>query len=555
MDADGLQHSAYTVRVVNIYATPWRFNGKLRSDEGAPTDLSGLEHHYELYKEQLPRLLPNRVLGDDIRYGGVTLVHAVKGVTVENAKAELFTLPSKQVVLAVTMRLAADVLDDEQRARPIVEVLEQCIVDNIKIGEHMVADALSAAFAGWPAKGIFSKDTIGGSLLPERHQLVFVARSTREQPVPSQRVIDKILYRSTPPYRPEFVDPRLPKQLNSHFEQPVDGSPRAEQLMGLPGCRSTDTDRDDSVHPQTLGVVTPYVSLLYGHRDYVEASIFLSTVHAVGTAARFRHIWREAYRQVLWFREQKQKVVAGQQTRDDLEFLADNLGNLEFDLTCSVEFPLLRIETFQSDLYDAMDLGNQAKTLSQMFDQIGGSLRSELTAIEVRERRHTESRQRWNSVAAGLLSLIGVPVGFVIAFLGVNTTEVPDPKVSMWDSHYAVLYLVASLFALTPVFIIAFPYLREFALPREDRRALWWGMVTVVFGVMIFLWALISDRRQTGLARIVDAITTASGAFLALGGLTLIILWAWRYVLRIFAKQQSDPEDSLSPPAESRTGR
>lgn len=124
-----------------------------------------------------------------------------------------------------------------------------------------------------------------------------------------------------------------------------------------------------------------------------EASIFLSTVHAVGTAARFRHIWREAYHQVLQCREQKQAMVAGEQTRDNLEILADNLGNLELDLMFSVEFPLLRIETFQSDLYKAMDLGTQANALSQMFDQLGGSLRSEITAIEVREQRRTEAIQ------------------------------------------------------------------------------------------------------------------------------------------------------------------
>ena len=49
---------------------------------------------------------------------------------------------------------------------------------------------------------------------------------------------------------------------------------------------------------------------------------------------------------------------AGLQTRADLEELADNLGNLGFDLTFSVEFPLIRIETFQTALYEAMDLSN-----------------------------------------------------------------------------------------------------------------------------------------------------------------------------------------------------
>src|SRR5258708_5628557 len=98
------------VRVLNIYATPWRFNGKLHNHEGAPTDLSGLEQHYELYKEQLPRLLPERVVGDRMWSSCVELAHAVGDVTVEDIKAELFALPSNQVVLAVTMCLAESVV-------------------------------------------------------------------------------------------------------------------------------------------------------------------------------------------------------------------------------------------------------------------------------------------------------------------------------------------------------------------------------------------------------------------------------------------------------------
>lgn len=573
MDAGGSQHGACPVRVVNIYATPWRFNGTLGDDECTPTNLNGLEQHYKLYKDQLPRLLPARVLGERIQSGAVTLAQEVRGVTVANAKAELFMLPSKQVVLAVTMCLADGVLTDGRGVEPIVEVLEQCIVGDIKIGEHMVADALSADFAGLPAfskepelhsktaqssiragrriKGLFKKstdfvpaikDTSSESLLPERHQLVF-ARPTGKQPVPNQRVIEKVLYRSAPPYRPEFIDPRLPKQLNSHLKRPSDGGRWTALLMNLVGHHRTD---------ETLGVVTPYVSLLYGHQEYVEASILLSTVHAVGAAARFRHIWREAYQQALQFREQKQKADTGEQTRDDLELLADSLGNLEFDLTFSVEFPLLRIETFQSDLYDAMDLVNQAATLSQMFNQLGGSLKSEITAIEVREGRRTKNRQRWNSFAAGVLSLIGVPVGFVIAFLGINTTEVPqDPKVSMWASQYAVVYLIASSFALTPVFLIAFPYLREFALSRRYRRPLGWGTAAAIVGVVVFVWALMSDRHQTGSSRVADAIATASGAFLTLVGLTLIVPLVWRYAVhghdgmsgRRLDKHQPDPED------------
>lgn len=540
MPAGEPHRGAAAVRVVNIYATPWSFNGELHEGEGEPLDLGGLEQHYELYKEQLPRLLPPRVLGDWILCRDVELAQSVEGVSVADARTELFTLPSKQVVLAITMTLHGGALTDTQQVEPIVTVLEQCILGQIKIGNRMVATALGEELPDRPVKEGFSRDAPGESLLPERHQLVFVARSAPEQPVPSQQVIDKILYRSAPPYRPEFVDPRKPHQLNTPSEPVTGDLTRRARPNGLLSRHHTDAGRHEAAQLPTLGVVTPYVSLLYGHRNYVEASIFLSTVHAVGTAARFRHIWREAYKQVLQFREQKQKTDAGKQTRDDLEILADNLGNLEFDLTFSVEFPLLRIETFQSNLYEAMDLGNQAKTLSQMFDQLGGSLRSEITAIEVREQRRTERRKRWNAVAASLLSLIGVPVGFVVAFLGINTTEVPDPQVSMWDQRYAVLYMIASSFALLPVLLIAVPYLREFAARSEDRRALWPGVVTVVSGVGLFLFVVLNWRR-TGLGRIFEAIAAPSGVFLALVGLTLIIAWSGRHIGAFFSRERTAP--------------
>ena len=43
MTTEEPDHAAGTVRVVNIYATPWTFNGKLNEDEGKPLDLGGLE--------------------------------------------------------------------------------------------------------------------------------------------------------------------------------------------------------------------------------------------------------------------------------------------------------------------------------------------------------------------------------------------------------------------------------------------------------------------------------------------------------------------------------
>ncbi|MGH4006588.1 MAG: hypothetical protein ACRDTH_00180 [Pseudonocardiaceae bacterium] len=246
-------------------------------------------------------LLPPRVLSDWIGNNDVELEQAVDGVTVDGARAELFTLPSKQVVLAVTMSLNGGALTDTHQVEPIATVLERCIFGQIMLGSRRLHTALPEKLPqSLPDGGKgFNRDVTGEPLLPERHQLVFVSHAVPKQPVPSQRVIDKILYRSTPPYRPEFVDSRRPEQLNSPREPATPGVTRQARTTGLFRRYHRDADQHDAEQPPTLGVVTPYASLLYGHRDYVEASVFLSTVHAVGTAARFRHIWREAYRQVL----------------------------------------------------------------------------------------------------------------------------------------------------------------------------------------------------------------------------------------------------------------
>jgi hypothetical protein len=523
-----LRENDCRIRVVTIYSTSWRYRGKAHEDLGARLELDDLKRHYELYRDQLPRLLPFDLLGgricelDDLRLG-----RPVDGIRIDKADALLFALPSNQVVLAVTLEFTTQPLRDLSSVRPITQVLEQCIENKIKLRTMDLQEyvgGLSDDELVW--EGLAKED----ALLPERHQLVFVARRNDQERVPGQVVINEIVYRDAPPYREEFSILKQPDQLNL---VKIKDRPMAEGRIRLQAWR-----QDSAEELSTLGVVTPYVSFLYGHLRYVEDSIFLSTVHAVGTSSRFRQIWHDAYQQVRQFKERKQSQEAGLQTRADLEELADNLGNLEFDLTFSVEFPLMRIETFQTALYEAMDLSNQAKALSQMFDQLDGSLRSEITAIDVRERRRNDGRQKWNAFAAGILSLIGVSVGFVIAFLGVNTTEVPDDGLSMWDPHFAYLYLIAGVFALVPVFLISFPYLREWTSQTRGRRPLWCGLAAAAAGAVI-LAATLAEDWIAGRTIVFDAIGKAVAAFALLVGLTMGTLWLWYRRARLARSQEA----------------
>ncbi|HEX6468818.1 MAG TPA: hypothetical protein VF069_06940, partial [Streptosporangiaceae bacterium] len=522
------------VRVVTIYATSWRYKGDSLEKLGARLVLGGLTRHYELYKDQLPRLLPFSLLGGPIHdLTDVRLKQPVDGIEMAGVDALLFALPSNQVVLAVILEFSTSPLRDLASVGPITRVLEQCIENELEIRgmdlEQYVGDLTADDPEDLVWEGLAKEDRAGGgrkdALLPERHQLVFVERRNDQEKAPGPAVIDEIVYRETPPYREEFGIPKRPVQLNAvRLSDHPDGQNWLEALRQGRAPRQEFGQGGDLI---TLGVVTPYVSLLYGHQRYVEDSIFLSTVHAVGTASKFRQIWHEAYQQVRQFKENKQSAAAGVQRRDDLEELADNLGNLEFDLTFSVEFPLMRIETFQTALYEAMDLSNQAKTLSQMFDQLDGSLRSEITAIDVRDRRREEGRQKWNAFAAGVLSLIGVSVGFVIAFLGINTTEVPEARRSMWDPHFAHLYLIAAAFALVPVFLISFPYLREWTFRGSGRRPPIYALAVVLAGGAVMVAALMEDGIGTGGTIIMDAIVQATAGFTMLVGLAIGILWLW----------------------------
>jgi hypothetical protein len=497
MSDDNADPTGSTARIVSVYSTSWRFKGQLDDGEGTPRRLGTLLHSYEENRVQLPQLLPDRVLVG-VNKVDVQLVPDVPGVAVVESAIELFRLPTNQVVFAVTLWLGGARMTSAEAAAPIAEVLERCVRAQLTINGDPAEEAVARIVGGPDDTDMFERDKLNNaplpSLLPERHQLVFALGDDK----PADRSIwEKIIFRKEPPSRPEFMlRLRTPEQLNTNGG---------------------------------VAVVTPYISLFYGQEMYVDASVRLSTVHAVGTSARFRYIWRQAYDQVLRFREHKQKAIPGLQTRADLEDLADNLGNLEFDLTFSVEFPLMRVETFQIDLYEAMDLGRQAATLSQMFNQLGGSLRSEITAIEVREKREVDARQRWNSIAAGVLSLLGVAVGFVIAFLGINTTEVPDPKVSMWDGTFKYLYLTAATFALLPVYLICFPYLKGYVKRFERRRATV-GPLCVTAGAVLFALACAADLALTDVRAIFAAVGMAVGLFLIAVGSTLY--WQRRRWLR-----------------------
>jgi len=412
-----------TVRVISVYATNWRHPGHVRSPD-LEVELGWLREFYHLYRDQLPSVLTRRRhVGDELEIG-----RATREVEIIVAETWLFALPFGEVVAALTLEFRSGDLSTD--AAPTVTVLEHCERADITVAGATLAQHV-ADLAG-RAGATLRNDGVEG-LPPERHQVVFAHAESGHAP-PDEDQLTRILYTVDPPYRQEFMDVERPSGLNQK--------------------------------ERTLGAVTPHVSLLYGHKEYVENSIFLTTVQAVGAAARFRHIWYEAYGHVRKFRDHGQAQVAGVQRREDLEELVDELGNLQLDLSFSVEtssdlgllIPSLRIESFHRALYKVLELPTRAETVSKMFTRLDGSIRSEITAIEIRERREEQVKRLRGAIAASVLSIVGVPVGFLTAFFGINATEV-EARWSMFDlHHYLGAYVVAACLAMIPVCVFLAPY-------------------------------------------------------------------------------------------------
>ena len=174
-------------------------------------------------------------------------------------------------------------------------------------------------------------------------------------------------------------------------------------------------------------------------------------MQAVAAAAQLRAIRQAAYADVRLFRELEAAGGTTQDRRRTLERIADQLGDLELELSYSVEasadlgllVPSLRVESFHNALYESMGLASKAVTAGRMLQRLDAAISAELTAIESIERRADENRRIRYAVAVGFVSAVAIPASLILAYLGINASQV-NPNRSMFDHHYLGMYLIVA---------------------------------------------------------------------------------------------------------------
>jgi len=389
------------IRVTNLYATPWHApDGTANGDLPSYLGLGRLERYYRLSADQLPRVLQRA----DLETNGLKFRRWEHADRVTGARIWLFRLPSGQIVAALSLDTCGELIDT-------IDLLEDCYYGDVLIGDRSVEEHTHAMAAQLGADG--SSDH---GFLPERHQIVF-----DHDPAPDdcEDLVQRLIYRADLPYRKKYSAIRYPAELNRR--------------------------------PGWLTAVGPYVSVVCGHQDYVENAVFASAVHGVAAAAQLRAIRHAAYADVRLFRNLEGEAGT-QARRRTLERISDQLGDLELELSYSVEacadlgllIPSLRVESFHDALYESMGLAGKAVTAGRMLARLGSAIGAELTAIESIERRADDNRRVRYAVAVGFVSAVAIPASLILAFLSIQAPQV-NRNWSMFSHHYLGVYLTIAV--------------------------------------------------------------------------------------------------------------
>jgi hypothetical protein len=199
----------------------------------------------------------------------------------------------------------------------------------------------------------------------------------------------------------------------------------------------------------------------------------------VGPARRrHRAIRQAAYADVRLFRDFEATQGTTQARRRALECIADQLGDLELELSYSVEatadlgllVPSLRAESFHNALYDSMGLAAKSVTAEKMLQRLSAAIHAELTAIESIERRTDDNRRLRYAVAVGFVSAAAIPVGLIFAFLATSTPQV-NKEWSMFSGHYLGAYLAVAAIIVVGALLWLGLYIHQCRAAREHSRA------------------------------------------------------------------------------------
>jgi hypothetical protein len=418
------------LRLTTVYATSWTATPSLSLHRpvGEWLRLGRLARFYEVSQHQLPRV----VVRQEIDAASLCFERWSDTAAVRGVRVWLFALPSNQLLTALSLDVGVSLVDS-------VPLLEDLYYDAIAINGAPLEQWLGAHLM--PGVAI---DRPAG-LLPERHQLVYCAVPAAAN-LPTADQVQRVIYRADLPCRPDQSSISYPVELNRR--------------------------------PTTMAALGPYVSVIAGHQDYLENTVLLSAVHVTGSTARLREIRERAYNCVARFRASTEHTDSPRDQRLVLEEIADTLGDLELELSFSVEatadlgmlVPSLRVENYHEALCESTRMARRAETTGHMLGRLRNAIAAELTAVQSIENRADDARRVRTVAAVTFVSTVAGTLSLLFGFFGINATQV-NANHSMFDPRYVWIYLLI-LFLLggAAAIFLGMRYQERRQHQRDQRR-------------------------------------------------------------------------------------
>ena len=192
------------------------------------------------------------------------------------------------------------------------------------------------------------------------------------------------------------------------------------------------------------------VSLIVGYAPPVENAFGLAAAGILTAVAAVHRVRRQAFEALELDR------AAAVETTDDVRTLvaqlSRRLNDLQLDLSFSVEvyadtilIPELLVESFHSSLRDVSSLADALANTSRIVERVNAVLATRRVDLETASQQYAEDRDRVLAAVIAVGSLIALPPALLLAYFGVNSSDV-DPDRSILDvRHYGVAYAMAWL--------------------------------------------------------------------------------------------------------------
>jgi hypothetical protein len=202
------------------------------------------------------------------------------------------------------------------------------------------------------------------------------------------------------------------------------------------------------------------VSLIVGWAEPVENAFGIAAAGLVNAAGVVHRVRRQSL-ETLELNESA-TVNSASEVRALIMRLSGRLNDLQLDLSFGIEtyadtilIPELLVESYHASVRRIAALPESLTNTSRIVDRVAAVIESRRALLDASTAEYTERRGRIFATSVAIGSLMALPPALLLAFFGVNSTDVNDHSSILDLNRYGIVYLAVWLPFVTLVVIAA----------------------------------------------------------------------------------------------------